>query len=116
MLYRRRKKSPRHKQKLIVARKGYKYSKEDAKWIKSSTEQAIDYENIELYDEDSWGLLISYWRQYPDRLLDLLESENPPYTLEPIQLMLIRIYFRCEHVFVTGSRGLTKSVVPDATY
>ena len=93
-----------------MARKGYKYSKEDAKWIKSSTEQAIDYENIELYDEDSWGLLISYWRQYPDRLLDLLESDNPPYTLELIQRMLIRIYFRCEHVFVTGSRGLTKSV------
>lgn len=93
-----------------MPKKNYKYSKEQGTFVKDSGEQAIDYNSMELYDADSWGLLISYWRQYPDRLLDLLESENPPYTLEPIQRMIIRVFFRSEHAFVTGSRGFTKSV------
>ena len=94
-----------------MAKKNYKYSKQAGQWVKDEEKQKIDYDALELYDDDeSWGLLISYWRQYPDRLLDLLESENPPYTLEPIQRMIIRVFFRCEHAFVTGSRGFTKSV------
>ena len=63
-----------------MPKKNYKYSKEQGAFVKDSGEQSIDYNSIELYDADSWGLLISYWRQFPDRLLDLLESENPPYT------------------------------------
>lgn len=94
-----------------MAKKNYKFSKQTGQWVKDEEKQKIDYDALELYDDDeSWGLLISYWRQYPDRLLDLLESENPPYTLEPIQRMIIRVFFRCEHAFVTGSRGFTKSV------
>ena len=94
-----------------MAKKNYKFSKQTGQWVKDEDKQKIDYDALELYDDDeSWGLLISYWRQYPDRLLDLLESENPPYTLEPIQRMIIRVFFRCEHAFVTGSRGFTKSV------
>ena len=64
-----------------MAKKNYKYSKQTGQWVKDEEKQKIDYDALELYDDDeSWGLLVSYWRQYPDRLLDLLESENPPYT------------------------------------
>lgn len=92
-----------------MPRKHYKYSNVQKGYVKKETERKIDYEEIELYNEDSWGLLVSYWRAYPDRLLDLLEAENPMYSLEIVQRLLIRVFFGQQHAFVTASRGFTKS-------
>lgn len=92
-----------------MAHKKYKYSKEQSAFVKADVERKIDYDEMELFDEDSWGLLVSYWRAYPDRLLDLMEAENPRYTLEIVQRVLIRIFFRYQHSFITASRGFTKS-------
>lgn len=92
-----------------MAHKKYKYSKEQSTFVQADVERKIDYDEMELFDEDSWGLLVSYWRAYPDKLLDLMEAENPRYTLELVQRVLIRIFFYCVHAFVTASRGFTKS-------
>lgn len=88
---------------------GWKYSNTKRAWVREETERKIDYGGIELYDVDSWGLLVSYWRAMPDRLLDLMEAENPLYYLEIVQRILIRIFFHYQHAFVTASRGFTKS-------
>lgn len=92
---------------------GYKYEKNLGSFVKEEETSAIDYEGIDLYNTpescESWSFLISYWRQYPDKLLDILESENPLFYLEPVQRMNIRAFFRYQHAFITGSRGLTKS-------
>lgn len=93
-----------------MAHKKYRYSKVQQAYVKKETERSIDYDEVRFYeDEESWGLLVSYWRAYPDRLLDLMESENPIYSLEITQRMLIRVFFGCENAFITASRGFSKS-------
>ena len=84
----------------------YKFNPHEQEWEKRKTENEIDYDAL---DEQAWGLLVSYWRAMPDRLLDLLEAENPTYSLGIIQRINIRAFCLYEHAFITGSRGLTKS-------
>lgn len=92
-----------------MAHKKYKYSKLHSTFVKAEVERKIDYDEMELFDDESWGLLVSYWRAFPDKLLDLLEAETPMYTLEIMQRVLIRVYFSYQHSFITASRGFTKS-------
>lgn len=83
-----------------------KYSKTERKWIEAEQEREIDYDRV---DRDAAGLLISYFRWWPDKLLDLMESPNCKFTLQPIQRMNIRAFCRYQEVFITGGRGLTKT-------
>lgn len=92
-----------------MAHKKYKYSKLHSTFVQADVERKIDYDEMELFDDESWGLLVSYWRAFPDKLLDLLEAETPMYTLEIMQRVLIRVYFAYQHSFITASRGFTKS-------
>ncbi|MEG1757808.1 MAG: hypothetical protein RR235_05040 [Oscillospiraceae bacterium] len=85
---------------------GKKFSKHERAWVDVETERKIDYST---FDADAWGLLISWWRACPDKLLDLLESANPKYNLELVQRVNIRAFCRFGEVFITGSRGLTKT-------
>ena len=84
----------------------YTYNRRAEAWEMDKAESEIDYDSL---NEESWGLLVSYWRAMPDRLLDLLESRNPNYSLGIVQRMNIRAFCQYEHAFITGSRGLTKS-------
>lgn len=84
---------------------GLKWSPERGRWVKDN-KQELYYEG---FDADSWGLLISYWRWYPDKFLDAMEGDNPKYSLEIIQRMFIRIMARYPEVFISASRGTTKS-------
>lgn len=69
------------------------------------------WEKSEILEEDyeSWALLISYWRWYPDRLLAVLEDDESDYSLALIQVLTLRINARYRETFVTGSRGTSKS-------
>lgn len=91
---------------------GLKWSKENRRWVKDTHVRTLYYDG---FDPKSWGLLVSYWRYYPDRLLDMLESDNPKYSLELIQRIFIRAFLRYPEVFITASRGTTKSFCADAT-
>ena len=73
---------------------------------KKDSVKKLDYSS---FDADAWGLLISYWRACPDKLLDVFESENPLYDLEIIQRVIIRACCNKEEIFITGGRGLTKT-------
>lgn len=77
------------------------------KWVKRGQARDIDYDNMD--DSESWALLISYWRWYPDRMLAILESEDSDYSLTLIQTLNIRIMTRYQQTFITGSRGTTKT-------
>ena len=96
-----------------MAHKKYVYSKLQSQFVLKDMERKIEYEDMELFNGDSadesWGLLISYWRAFPDRLLDLFEADTPMYSLEIVQRLLIRIFFSYQHAFITASRGFTKS-------
>ena len=76
-------------------------------WVKKKTTEERDYSDFE---NDSWALLISYWRWYPDALCDLLRSPEADYANEElIQRVMMRAFARYQNVDITGCRGLTKT-------
>lgn len=76
-------------------------------WVKKAKTEARTYEN-EL--NDSWALLISFLRWYPDVLCDILRSDDADYKNEElIQRVMMRAFARYESVDITGCRGLTKT-------
>ena len=85
---------------------GKTYSKSQHKWVDMDKERK---QNYDVYDADACALLVSYWRWYPDKFLDLIESENSDYSLELIQRVNLRAFCRYQNVFVTDSRGTTKT-------
>ena len=86
---------------------GLKWSQTGARWvIDEGAPRQLNYEN---FDAKAWGLLISYWRFYTDKFLDMMEGETSKYEVTLIQRVFIRAYARYEQFFGTGSRGLTKS-------
>lgn len=86
---------------------GLRWDKESARWfvIDGPTRQ-MNYEN---FDPKAWGLLISYWRFYPDKFLDVMEGETTKYETALIQRLFMRSYARYLLDFITASRGTTKS-------
>ena len=85
---------------------GKTYSKSQHKWVDTDKERK---QNYDAYNADACALLVSYWRWYPDKFLDLIESESSDYSLELIQRVNLRAFCRYQNVFVTGSRGTTKT-------
>ena len=77
--------------------------------MKEKTTEEIKYEERD--DGESWALLISYWRWYPDALLDLLEDDNADFELALIQRMNLRILARYKETFITGSRVTSKTYI-----
>lgn len=87
--------------------KGYKWSQTDQRWIRHEEKTEIKFEERD--DGESWAILISLWRWYPDYLLDLLEDDGADFSLALIQRVIIRANARYRNVFVTGSRGTSKT-------
>lgn len=88
------------------AGEGRKWSKKEGRWKKASKEKAFDYDAI---NQKSAALLISFYRFYPDLFFDLIRSPNAKYKLELPQRIMMRLFARYRNVYVTGSRGLTKT-------
>lgn len=86
---------------------GLKWSKTGARWVvdDDSTPQ-LSYEK---FDPKAWGMLVSYWRFYPDKFLDMMEGESTKYELTILQRINMRAVARYSKVFLTESRGMTKS-------
>ena len=86
---------------------GLKWSKTGAHWVVD--ESSRDDKTYDNFDPKAWGLLISYWRYYPDKFLDMMEGESTKYELQLIQRIFIRAILRYSMVFDSASRGTTKS-------
>lgn len=82
--------------------------KSTGQWVKNKKERAFDYDKI---NKKSWALLISFFRFYPDFLLDLLRAKNAEYGLEFIQRVMLRVQARYGLTYITGCRGLTKTFI-----
>lgn len=76
-------------------------------WKEKSKTLTRDYS--EYGESDSWALLISWFRWYPDRMLDIFRSDDAKYDTELVQRMLLRAFARYQFVTITGSRGMTKT-------
>lgn len=82
--------------------------KSTGKWVKNKKERAFDYDKI---NKKSWALLISFFRFYPDFLLDLLRAKNAQFGLELVQRIMLRVQSRYRNTYITGARGITKTFV-----
>lgn len=76
------------------------------RWIKRGEPKPVDYSRKK---QESWCLLLSYFRWYPDRLLALCQAEDADFVQQFIQCLIWRIDARYKETFVTGSRGLSKT-------
>lgn len=86
--------------------RGYFFDRDLKIWVKKDENIDTKYASLDL---DSWGVLIGYFRWYPDRFLDLIESENADFTLAFPQRMYLRASIRYTESFITGGRGSTKT-------
>lgn len=75
---------------------------------KSITEVNFDYEGLNF---KSAGLVLSFFRAYPDYFADICRSPYASYTLALPQRMMLRILLRYRLVYITGVRGFTKTYV-----
>lgn len=87
--------------------RGGTYSKRTGKWSAKKIETSYDYENIK--NPDGAALLLSLFRWFPDFYYDVIRSPNAKYKLELPQRVMLRIMARYRVVYVSGSRGLTKT-------
>lgn len=60
-------------------------------------------------NRDEYVKFISFFRRYPDCLIDLITPPESKFRLYAYQRMLLRIFFRYKYVFLTATRGSTKS-------
>lgn len=58
---------------------------------------------------DSFTDMISFFRQYPDMLLDYARTESTMYELTPFQRVYLRAFFRYKKVGIVASRGISKT-------
>lgn len=76
------------------------------RWIKRGEPKPVDYSRK---NSESWCLLLSYFRWYPDRLLAICQSPDADFEQQFIQAFIWRADARYKETFVTGSRGLSKT-------
>ena len=90
------------------AGEGSHYSKKLGRWVKKENEKAFDYDGLDL---DAAGFVVSFFRYYPDYYADLCRSPNAQYKLELPQRIMLRVNARYRKVYITGTRGLTKTYI-----
>jgi hypothetical protein len=63
-----------------------------------------------------WRELCSYFRAYPDRFIDFLQPEDAKIKLYFYQRIYLRIIFRFRKVFITATRGTSKSFIQNLAF
>lgn len=66
--------------------------------------------------KEKWKELCSYFRWYPDKFLDFLSGDNPKITLYFYQRIYLRIMMRYRKVFLTATRGTSKSFLQNLAF
>ena len=75
-------------------------------WVRIQNTEERNYGD---FCNDSWALLMSFFRWYPDIMLDVFRSDDAKYELPLIHRVILRAFARNQFVDVTGSRGLGKT-------
>lgn len=87
-------------------RRGAKVWTAQTGWVRTKYAEDRSYED---FKNDSWALLMSFFRWYPDILLDVFRSDEAKYELPLIHRVILRAFARNQFVDITGSRGLGKT-------
>jgi len=92
---------------MALRRDGKKFSRKQNKWV-DATIKSFDYSTL---NKKSAGLVVSFFRSYPDYYCDVCRSPNASYSLAIPQRIMLRIYMRYRNFYITGVRGLTKTYI-----
>lgn len=87
---------------------GYTYSRLQDGWKKVEKTRGFDYENV---NAETSQFLISFFRAFPDRFLDLIESPNADFTLAFPQRIILRSMSHFVKSDTTSCRGMGKTVI-----
>ena len=87
---------------------GYSFSRRKGRWVKDEEQEVFDYLKEDTYAE---GLLISFFRWYPDYFLDVFEDDHAEFTLALPERLNLRIFARYHESHITGPRGIGKTYV-----
>lgn len=91
----------------MATRRGSKVWVKNVGWVKKRDTSDRDYSD---YQTEAWAFLMSFFRWYPDVLLDILRSPEARYPNEElIQRVMMRVFARYQFVDITGCRSLTKT-------
>jgi hypothetical protein len=74
--------------------------------------QLKSFENV----KEQWRELCSYFRWYPDRFLDFISSPDSKIQLYYYQRIYLRIMMRYRKVFLTATRGTSKSYLQNLAF
>lgn len=74
--------------------------------------QIKDFQSL----KPKWRELCSYFREYPDRFIDFIQSEDAKIKLYFYQRIYLRIIFRFRKVFITATRGTSKSFIQNLAF
>lgn len=85
---------------------GYKFSARQGRWNKIEQTQGFDYESV---NAETTQFLVSFFRAFPDRFLDLIESPNADFTLALPQRVILRSMVHFVKSDTTSTRGLGKT-------
>lgn len=74
--------------------------------------QIRDFQSL----KPKWRELCSYFRHYPDKFLDFIQPEDAKTKLYFYQRIYLRIIFRFRKVFITATRGTSKSFIQNLAF
>ena len=66
--------------------------------------------------KDKWRELCSYWRFYPDKFIDFIRPDDCKIDLYYYQRIYLRIMLRYKKVFLTATRGTSKSFLQNLSF
>ena len=67
-------------------------------------------------NKEKWRELCSYFRWYPDKFIDFIAPDNALIKLYFYQRVYLRIIFRYRKVFITATRGTSKSFLVNLAF
>ncbi len=79
---------------------------------KVNKKQVKDFQAL----KPKWRELCSYFRYYPDKFLDFIQPEDAKIKLYFYQRIYLRIMFRYRKVFITATRGTSKSFLQNLAF
>lgn len=91
------------------------YRREENKFTNTNSIEDTDFSkketSVSSFDsmKDDWKRFTSYYRQYPDRFIDLISPPDAKIKLFFYQRIMLRILFRYQQVYFTFTRGSAKS-------
>lgn len=86
--------------------------------MQSKSTRKVNENKVKSFQDvkDKWREYCSYFRWYPDKFIDFIQPENPRITLYVYQRIYLRIMMRYRKVFLTATRGTSKSFLQNLAF